>query len=390
MPRPVKQHLVKRSDGRYRCKYKGKEFYGLTEDEALQARKEYIESLECGEITHTTVNEYAIPWLKRISVNASDSTYNSHATMLQHLTDCIGNKRLSEIVPSDIKSVYATKYASHSNTYIQSAKQLYCSFFDAALADGIIRFNPARDRSAKPHRGKRTKERVLSSQQREWINTLCTDHRAWPAVMVMLYAGLRPQEMKALNIDRDVDFENNIITVQEQVHVKDHKYEFTGEMKTELSCRKVPLFMPLKRALEGKHGYVISTASGKQITPEAWKRVWESYVCCMETAINGCRKRWYGKTKAHKAMETVPAWIDFDIVPYTLRHGYCQMCRDSGVEINTCRKWMGHADTKMILKVYDAVSTDRSVTESLKVEGRLNRGQNGGQKTYKLRRIIAK
>lgn len=38
---PEKQHLAQRADGRYRCKYKGLEFYGSTEDEALQARDEY-------------------------------------------------------------------------------------------------------------------------------------------------------------------------------------------------------------------------------------------------------------------------------------------------------------------------------------------------------------
>ena len=382
MPRQIKQHLIKRADGRYRCKYKGKEFYGRTEPEAFAARQAYIDSLQNGTITYSTVNDYAIPWLKRISVSASDSTYSSHATMIQHLLDSIGYKRLNEVLPSDIKNVYSTHYAGLSNTYIQSAKQLYCSLFDAALADGLIRFNPARDRSAKPHRGNKTKERILTPQQREWITTLCTDHRVWPMVMVMLYAGLRPQEAKALDIDKDIDFETNIIYVRQTAHVEGQKYVISDEMKTGWSNRQVPLFPPLKSALEGKHGHLIATANGKEITPAAWKRAWESYVFCMETAINGCRKRWYGQTKLHKSMENVPEWVDFDIVPYTLRHAFCQMCRDSGVEINTCRKWMGHADTKMILKVYDAVSEDRSEQERKKVEARIE-GQNGGQQSNK-------
>ena len=55
------------------------------------------------------------------------------------------------------------------------------------------------------------------------------------------------------------------------------------------------------------------------------------------------------------------------------------MCRDAGVDINTCRRWMGHADAKMILKVYDAVSEDRSQNERQKVENRLFGVQNGVQ-----------
>ena len=106
------------------------------------------------------------------------------------------------------------------------------------------------------------------------------------------------------------------------------------------------------------------------------------YIFCMETAINGIQKRWYGKTKEQQKQKeagTLPAWIDFDIVPYTLRHAFCAFCRDSGVELNTCRRWMGHADAKMILKVYDSVSQDREQSEREKVEKKLIRVRNGVQ-----------
>ena len=79
------------------------------------------------------------------------------------------------------------------------------------------------------------------------------------------------------------------------------------------------------------------------------------------------------------AGEKLPEWIDFDIVPYTLRHAFCRMCRDAEVEINTCRKWMGHADAQMILKVYDSVSEDRSQAMRQKVEKSVFGVQNGVQ-----------
>ena len=79
------------------------------------------------------------------------------------------------------------------------------------------------------------------------------------------------------------------------------------------------------------------------------------------------------------AGEQLPEWESFDIVPYTLRHAFCAFCRDAGVEMNTCRKWMGHADAQMILKVYDSVSEDRSAQERQKVESMLIRVQNGVQ-----------
>ena len=365
MPRGRRPHLAKRKDGRYRVKYKGKEFYGWSEDEAYDAMDDYIGSLGTGSLIQSTVIDYALPWLKRTYPTVKDSTYTGLAIHLQHLVDDIGNKRLAEVVPSDIKSVYSNHYSGLSNSYILSAKQLYCSLFDSAVADGLMRSNPAR--FAKPHKGNKPEERILSPQQRVWIDTLCTDHRAWPAVMTMLYAGIRPQEMKAFDIDRDVDFENDIITIHETAHLDGQRYAFSSEMKTDWSKRQVPLFPPLKSALKGKHGRLITTAHGKEITIQTWKVAWNSYIFNMETAINGIQKRWYGKRKDQLGKELAP-WVDFDIVPYTLRHAFCQMCRDAGVDINTCRRWMGHADTKMILKVYDAVSEDRSQQERAKLD----------------------
>jgi integrase len=359
------------------------QFYGSTPEEAFAARDLYREQTEKGFSSRQTVSEYALPWLKRSFPSVADSTYTGLAIHLQHLIDSIGDKQLSEVLPSDIKGIYADQYKGRSNSYIRSAKQLFCALFDSAQADKLITSNPARDKTAKPGKGKAPKERILTAQQREYIETLCTDHRAFPAVMTMLYAGLRPQECKALNIDRDIDFENDIITVQETAHVNGTKYEVSGEMKTDWSKRTVPLFKPLKTALQGRTGMLVQSAHGEQITQSSWKTLWRSYIFSMETAINGTSKRWYGKTKDQqikKAAGKLQPWIEFDIVPYTLRHAFCAMiCRDNNVDINTCRRWMGHSDAKMILKVYDSVSSDREKNEREKVEKQWNRVQNGVQ-----------
>ena len=382
MPREKKPRLKQRKDGRYKCKYHDIQFYGSTPEEALALRDEYKRREQSGTLNRQTVSDYALPWLKRTYPDVADSTYTGLAIHLQHLIDRIGNKLIADVIPSDIKDIYATEYKGLSNSYIRSAKQLYCSLFDSAQADRLIVSNPARDKSAKPHRGKKPKEKELSQEQRAYVENLCKDHRAWPAVMAMLYAGLRPQECKALDIDRDVDFKKDTITVRETAHVDGTRYAFTGEGKTDWSNRTIPLFAPLKEALQGRHGLLVQSAHGKQITQSSWKSLWASYLFCMETAINGTQKRWYGRTKDQaikKEAGTLPPWIDFDIVPYTLRHAYCQFLRDSGVEINTARRWMGHSDLKMILKVYDSVSTDREDEQKEKVENRLNRVQNGVQ-----------
>lgn len=397
MPREKKPTLKKRKDGRYKCKYHDLQFYGNTPEEAFAARQEYIDSLRVGVSIHATVTQYALPWLKRTFPAVAPSTYAGLATHLQHLIDTIGEKRVFEVIPSDIKQVYTDHYLGLSNSYIKSGRQLFCALFDSAVADGLIRANPAREKTAKPHKGKKAKERILTPQERYYIEHLCTDHRAFPLVMTMLYAGIRPQEAKAINIERDVDFINNTITVRSTAHIdpqNGQKYVHTGEGKTEHANRTIPLFPPLKSALMGRKGYLVTSAHGEPVTHTTWRVMWNSYRFSMETAINGVQKRWYGRTKEHKALieagKPLPDWIPFDIVPYTLRHAFCAFCRDSGVELNTCRRWMGHADAQMILKVYDSVSEDRSEQERQKVENRLFRVQNGVHDEIVQRTTVAK
>lgn len=382
MPRQKKPTLKRRADGRYQCKYHDHYFYGATPEEAFSAREEFILSERVGISSNVTVSGYALPWLRRSFPAVSESTYAGLATHLQHLVDSIGDKRAADVIPSDLKKVYTEHYKGLSNSYIKSAHQLYCSLFDSAVADGVCRSNPARDKSARPHKGKKPQDRTLSDQERFWIETLCTDHRFYPVVMTMLYAGIRPQEAKALNIDRDVDFDKNTITIRMTAHndpQNRQRYKITGEGKTENANRTIPLFPPLKEVLSDRHGLLVTSAHGKPVTHTTWMVAWKSYISCMETAINGIQKRWYGRTKEQKARADLPEWVDFKIVPYTLRHGFCQFLRDSGVEINTARKWMGHADAQMIIRVYDSVSDNREDEQRKKVESRLIRCQNGCQ-----------
>lgn len=381
MPRPKKQHLKQRADGRFVCRYKSKYFMGCTEDEALAAREDYKRQEAAGEYKrqHPTVKDYADDWLKREKAGTSEQTRREAKILLKKLTDQIGDLYTDDVRPSDIKTVYVDQFAGRSDSYIKSAAQLYRALFDAIHEDGHCKTNPARQKSSKPPAGYTGGHRAITSQEREWIETLCTDHRAHAVVMAMLYAGVRPQEAKAINIERDIDTQADTITVRETVHMQGHNtYVYNKKLKTDYSARTIPLFPPLKTALAGRSGMLIQSAKGKSVTVQAWKSAWESYISCLETAINGCQERWYGKRKQDHGKQ-LPPFIKVTFTPYDLRHSFCTMCRDNGVELNTCIHWMGHKDAKMILKIYDEFSQERSKNEAAKLNNTLFRGQNGGQ-----------
>jgi integrase len=374
MPRERKQKLKKRADGRYACRYKNEWFYSwISSDDALKQREEFKEAEKRGRIMRYFVKEYAEKWLVMSHPDIAPSTMQGLSTHLKKLNNVIGSFPLSDVKPSDMKEVYSTQYNGLSNSYIKAAKQLYCSMFDSAVADGLILSNPARDRAAKPHKGETGGHRSITPQERQWILTYCTDHRAFPAVMAMLYAGIRPQEAKAFDIDKDVDFKNETLSVRQTAHIDPknrQRYVITDKGKTENANRTIPLLPPLKAALTDKHGLLITSAHGEPVTRTTWRVVWRSYVAQMETAINGIDRRWYGRTKEHKdiiaAGGKLPEWVSFTVTPYDLRHSFCTMCRDMKppIELHTVIAWMGHADAKMILSVYDSVTDDRDITEA--------------------------
>lgn len=375
MPREKKQRLKQRPDGRYACRYKDQWFYGETEAEALAAREAYKQAEKTGDVLRpdVTLREYGAHWLPISHPAVADSTYRGLATHLEKLCRHLGDVPLSEIRPLQIKQVFTEEYLGLSQSYINGAKQLYTALFDSAMENRLCRSNPVRSKDAQPHKGTVGGHRAITDQERYWIEHLCTEHRAHAAVMVMLYAGLRPQEMKALDIDQAVDFENDVVSVFATAHLDGmYAYQVTDQMKTVNGNRRVPLFRPLRLALSGKHGPVITNADGSPLNIQGWKCVWKSYLFAMEKAINGCDKRWYGKTREHKAILAaggkLPPWVSFSITPYDLRHSFCTWCRDHGVEMNTCIKWMGHADAQMILKIYDSVSDARFRREAAKLD----------------------
>ena len=380
MPRQKKQVLKRRKDGRYACRYKNQWFYSTDPDECLKQREQFKENERRGLIASYFVREYAEKWLDRTYPNANPKTYKAMKRHVEILANAIGDLPVSDVKPSDIKGIYSSHYKELSNEYIKQAKQVFCGVFDSAVADGIIPFNPARDRTAKPHRGTVGGHRSITEQERTWMLTHCRNHRAFPLAMAMLYAGLRPQEAKALLIERDVDFNRETISVTHTAHTdpeNGQKYTITGQGKTDRANRTVPLLPPLKTALEGRTGLLITSAHGEPVTKSTWAWAWKSYCIHMEQEINGIPRRWYGKTKEHKAILAaggqLPPWVRFTVTPYDLRHSFATMCRSMKppIELHTVIRWMGHADATMILQIYDSVTDERDESEGRRLRDSL-------------------
>lgn len=368
MPRVKKQVLKQRPDGRYRCKYKGVEFYGETSDEALAAREEYKTMEKKGLLPSPVLRfgEYGNKWLTAYKSHLTEAPYNTHVRNLNRFMDAIGNLPLADYTPTDISRFYQ-QFAGKSLSTIKSVRDTIKGVFRAALADGLIDKDPS---SAVPiPRGDKGTHREITDEERRLIHA--TYHRLRPAVMVMLYAGLRRGEAMALQIPRDVDFANLTITVREAVRFEGAGKPVLARPKTEAGIRTVPMLEGLADELRGITGYLCPSAEGTLMSESAWSRAWESYLYALSETLNGCSKRW-----------AKSPWKEVSIRPHDLRHSFCTMLYDSNVDLKTAMLWMGHADQTMTMRVY----THLTETRRREAETALRRaqktafgGQNGGQ-----------
>ena len=382
MPKPS---LTRRADGRYRVKYQGKQFYGDTQKEAYAKRDEYRRMLEAGikaEADGLTVQSYAMRWVSTYKAHLTPAAYDVHVRILNRFIayEDIGRRVMKDVDTIDIQGFY-NSYVGKSHSTLCDVRDTIKGLFRYALADRVIQYDPTV--KATLPKGKKGTHRVITDRERDLINR--TPHRIRPAVMVMLYAGLRRGEALALNIDRDVDFSAKTITVREALRFEGQQHAHIVDPKTEAGRRTIPLLAALAQELTGLHGLLLPSATGTHMTQSAWRSAWSSYISALEATDNGCQRRWYGRTKEHQALQAagqLPPWRDVTIRAHDLRHSYCTMLYDADVDVKTAQAWMGHADQDVTLSIYTHLTAERQkkATEALEnAAKKLSGVQNGVQ-----------
>lgn len=142
------------------------------------------------------------------------------------------------------------------------------------------------------------------------------------------------------------------------------------------------------------------------MSESAFSSAWNSYLGTIERKLNGHPKRWHhrgaknrnrdpiqlrvealikaGKTEEAEVLR-LSDWKTFSVRPHDFRHSYCTMLRDAGTDLKLAMKWMGHADEKMILKIYDHVTDFRTEQALSTLEKMTSGSQNGSQTENRIR-----
>lgn len=308
-----------------------------------------------------TFSECADAWYKRALCGTTYSYQREIGYALNHLKRHIGKKEVSEITWLEIEDVMFTLATRNPNTKKPASKKLLRDIRNCAnnimyyaIDCGEIQNNPVRMKKLPrtvPSEGKR----ALTMKERELV--LKTEHRLKLPAYIMLFAGLRPNEVIPLEFN-DFDEENSRLIVNKSVSlIAPNEYTVKSGTKNGKSrfvtIPKILIDVIQEEKRKTKSNLITSQINGDLHTPTSWRSAWNSYRNALNyTAYNGDRN-YFNPNGIPRVIEK--------ITPYMFRHTYATMLYTSGVDLLTAKLLMGHANISTTLNFYTHLEEETRV-----------------------------
>ena len=158
-----------------------------------------------------TVAEYCEKWLLMQSVHVRATTLTDYTSKVRrHIIAELGDKRMGEVSLDDIQLALVPVSKKSASVY-KSVVILYKSIFRAAMESRIIDHNPTIYLTTKGGGVPQEERQALTDEQVERLLDAIRDLPPYVFVMIGLYAGLRREEILALQWD-SVYLDESILT----------------------------------------------------------------------------------------------------------------------------------------------------------------------------------
>ncbi len=350
MARPKKER-PNRADGTYEVKVTighdmhgkpiRKSFYSSISKADARARAEaFKRDQEIAMITGEslvssamTFEKWAIQWLetyKKDSVKLHTYLFTYDANVRKYLVPYFGKAKLDRIKQIDIQKYFNTVKSDDGSPLAKSTlskhKMILKSIFDAAVDNDYCAKNPVKNITI-PESKKSETRPVYTAEQAETVKKFSREMQYWD-ILIMLHTGIRRSELIGLQWD-DINLESRVIHIRRAV-VQTKGEIVIGAPKTETSDRLIPFSEQLAetfRMMPHKGTYVIGTDS--PLSPATFAHDF--------------------KRRMQKIHDQTGAPI---LTPHELRHTYGTLLRESGADIYTIQKVMGHSDISVTAGIY--------------------------------------
>lgn len=338
----------KRADGRYQklisyTDFRGvrrrKPLYGKTVQELNANIEEFKQAIKEGlniGAGDCTVAEWAHEWLSTYKEpHVGHKSMEGYRRDLGLIIKAIGGKPIKQIKQSDLQRILNTR-AGLSGSAIRKSAMTMKALFKAATVNRMIPYNPAEGLTL-PKQVDGSHRALTQAEIEAITSTAAAGHRFALPVMLMLYAGLRRGEAAAFQINKDVDFENNMLRITRAITWVQNQ-PVVKPPKSNAGKRNMPIFPPLLPYLQETTGYAATPAkaTGQPITLQAFKLGFKDF---MQTA-------------------------DINCTAHDLRHTWFTMLYDAGVDIKTAQRWGGHATAAMTMEIYTHLSAERETASA--------------------------
>ena len=350
--------------------------YAKTREELYEKEMDALEQIDNAAFRRKspTVAEYCEKWLTMQSVHVRATTLTDYTSKVRrHIISELGDKRMAEVTLDDIQMALVPVSKKSASVY-KSVIVLYKSIFRSAKESRFIDNNPTIHLTAKGGGVPQEEKKALTDEQVERLLNTVRGLPPYVFVMLGLYAGLRREEILALQWDSVyLDTNAPYLTVRRAWHTESNRPVILTELKTKAAERNIPLPICLAECLrEAKANstsdYVVANRDGDPLSYTQFKRLWQYIVTrtAKERSYyryeNGQRVKHtinpvLGEKAAHNG--NVVYSLDFDVTPHQLRHTYITNLIYASVDPKTVQYLAGHENSKITMDIYAKVKYNR-------------------------------
>lgn len=350
--------------------------YGKTREEVYDKEMAALEQIDSATFRRNspTVAEYCEKWLLMQSVHVRATTLTDYTSKVRrHIIGELGEKKMAEVTLDDIQLALVPVSKKSASVY-KSVVILYKSIFRAAKESHVIDTNPTIYLNAKGGGVPQEEKQALTDEQVERLLDAIRGLPPYVFVMIGLYAGLRREEILALQWDSVyLDMDAPSLTVRRAWHTEHNRPVILTELKTKAAERNIPLPDCLAECLKeakkkSTSDYVVANRDGEPLSYTQFKRLWQ-YIVTRSVKERSYYRYEDGKRVKHtvkpvlgeKAAHNgkVVYSLDFDVTPHMLRHTYITNLIHSSVDPKTVQYLAGHESSRITMDIYAKVKYNR-------------------------------
>ncbi len=280
----------------------------------------------------------------------------------EHLKTFFAGRSLKSIRLLDVQGMMADLARENPATGKPSAKRtieryrgLMSRIYQYAIANRVADYDPTTGAKT-PKDAPVRDRRALTPEERRRIEEF--DHPARPAMMLMLYSGLRRGEAGAL-LWSDVDLEKRTISVTKSADYKHGviKKPKNGKPRLVSIPRVLADFLAKLPRTGDPDEHVLHSPRGKVLGEASWERMLSGYMRDLGAACGA---------------PDSPGTLIEPFTFHCLRHTFCTLMYEAGVDVLVAQEQMGHSDVKTTLAIYTHLSDAHKARDISKLDEMLS------------------